>query len=258
MLRCKAVHKVFGNKKVLSDVNIRIESGTVYALLGINGSGKTTLLNILSGVLPLDRSEFVEIEIKGVSLLKDAIHYKRLLGYVPSKPFFYEELTVRENLSFIAGLYGLNLENTLYKEFIKMFSLDEDMFLKDLSLGQRQKVSIIAAVLHEPEVLLLDEATIGLDPQSMKIFKVFLNNLKKQGKIVIFATHILELAQIVADDFGVLHTGTIIHEGKIEELLKFPMHPKFALENLFLKLTGGEKYKKLLQDVENIFSNIPS
>lgn len=250
MLEIKNISKSYRDRRILDSISLELKKGEIYSLLGENGSGKTTLLNIVTGLLLPDRSTGGLIKIDGVDIRTNENLYKRSFGYVQASPFFYEELTIKEFLLFIAALYDIDLAEDRYQNLLKIFEIDGDQTIGNLSFGQKQKVAIISSLIHRPKLLILDEPTIGLDPVSLKFFKNMILSLKSYGVTIIFATHILEIASILSDRIGILKDGKIYAEGTLEELRSMTESDCTTLEEIFIKLTGGEKYRELLNTLE--------
>ena len=238
LVKVKDVVKTYGDIVALDHVNLEIYSGEILGLLGPNGSGKSTLIKVIAGLLKPDKGE---VYINGYSPLKNPIEVRKLIGYVPEEVVLYESLSVREFFEFIAR--ARELDPSYFKErltkFINALGLNDrlDDLIGSLSKGNKQKVAIIAALLHDPTVLLLDEPIMGLDPISAKIFKEYLLEIRSQGKAILFSTHILEIAEKMCDRIAVIYKGKIIAEGTIDEL-KSEAKVRGTLEDVFLQVTG--------------------
>jgi len=232
----ESVTKIYGNKKVLSNFSIQIPDGKIYGILGPNGSGKTTLMKIMAGISQFDSGRVI---VNGIDARLDPIGVRRIVGYVPEAPNLYESLTPYEYFSFIASVRGIPSETAWKRaeELTKAFGLEEyaDQFIGSLSFGTRQKVSIISSLLHAPKVLILDESINGLDPQSAKIFRDLLRSLANDGSVVVFSTHILEIAETVCDDITIMKNGAVVAQGSISDLLK-----EKHLGDMFIELTSDE------------------
>jgi len=253
LVNVKDVVKTYGDILALDHVSLKVYSGEVLGLLGPNGSGKSTLIKVIAGLLRPDEGE---VYVNGYNPLKNPVEVKNLIGYVPEEVVLYESLSVREFFEFIARARGLNPSH--FKErltkFVNALGLSDrlDDLIGSLSKGNKQKVAIIAALLHDPTVLLLDEPIIGLDPISAKIFKEYLLELKLQGKAILFSTHILEIAEKMCDRVAVIYRGKIIAEGTIEEL-KSEARVKGTLEDVFLQVTGkSEEVSKIIEALREI------
>jgi ABC-2 type transport system ATP-binding protein len=238
------VKKSFGNSEVLKGISLRV-NGEIYGILGPNGSGKTTLMKIVAGIMkPSAGKVFVE----GVDVESDPIRVKQIVGYVPETPILYESLTVSELLNLVGKVRGLNKEELEEKvaNFARAFEIEDylDSLIATLSFGNRQKVAIISALLHNPSVLILDEVMNGLDVRSAKILRELLFRFRREGKSILFSTHIMPFAERLCDRVGVIYEGKIVAEGKVGDLKDFAKVKD--LEDVFLKLTRGEDISEIL------------
>ncbi len=244
MIELVNVKKSFGTNEVLKGISLRVQ-GEIYGILGPNGSGKTTLMKIVAGITkPSAGKVFVE----GIDVESDPIRVKQIVGYVPETPILYESLTVSELLNLVGKVRGLNKEELEEKvaNFAKAFEIEDylDSLIATLSFGNRQKVAIISALLHNPSVLVLDEVMNGLDVRSAKILRELLFRFRKEGKSILFSTHIMPFAERLCDRVGVIYEGKIVAEGKVGDLKDFSKVKD--LEDVFLKLTRGEDISEIL------------
>jgi ABC-2 type transport system ATP-binding protein len=237
-----SLSKFYGQKKVLSDFSIQINDGEIFGILGPNGSGKTTLMKIMAGISQFDSGRVI---INGIDAKNDQIEVRKIVGYVPETPYLYESLTPFEYFGFVGSIREVppDLIRKRAIDLSKAFGLDEysDQFIGSLSFGTKQKVSIIAALIHSPKILILDESINGLDPQSARIFRDLLVSLVDEGRTVVFSTHILEIAESVCERIAILKEGRIVSEGKTKEILK-----EKSLEDIFIELTSTEDLKSLV------------
>jgi len=235
------VSKKFNNNFALKDINLKIFDGEILGLLGPNGSGKSTLLKLMLGMLKPDTGKII---VYGYDVSKDALNVRKITGYVPEDPRLYEFLTGMEYLDFICNIYGVNNTDLVY-DYLKIFEIydKKDEMISSYSLGMKRKLSIIAALIHKPRLLLLDEPLNGLDPKSAKIFKDILIELKKRTTII-FSTHILEIAQAICDKIVILDKGQVVSVASLKEILEIAKNK--SLEEYFLKVTGGEDIKSLI------------
>lgn len=237
-----SLSKFYGQKKVLSDFSIQIDDGEIFGILGPNGSGKTTLMKIMAGISQFDSGRVI---INGIDAKNDQIEVRKIVGYVPETPYLYESLTPFEYFGFVGSIREVppDLIRKRAIDLSKAFGLDEysDQFIGSLSFGTKQKVSIIAALIHSPKILILDESINGLDPQSARIFRDLLVSLVDEGRTVVFSTHILEIAESVCERIAILKEGRIVSEGKTKEILK-----EKSLEDIFIELTSTEDLKSLV------------
>ncbi len=246
--------KEFGTSKALDNINLEIKSGQVFGILGPNGSGKTTFLKIIAGVL---ESTSGSVFINELNTSKDRDLVKKIVGYVPETPTLYESLTPREFLNFVASVRGIN-ENK-FKEraenFCNAFGLKDNLDepIGSLSFGTKQKVAVIGAMLHDPEVLVLDEAMNGLDPKSSKILKTLLKDFAARGRCVIFSTHIMEVAEDLCDRLAILYKGKIITEGTLQDLKSGSKEQN--LEDIFLGVTGQNQISEIVENLKEAMKN---
>jgi ABC-2 type transport system ATP-binding protein len=236
------ISKKFNNNFALKNINLQIFEGEILGLLGPNGSGKSTLLKLILGMLKPDTGKII---VYGYDVTKDALNVRKITGYVPEDPRLYEFLTGMEYLDFICNVFGVNDTNLVY-DYLKIFDIYEkkDEMISSYSLGMKRKLSIIAALIHKPKLLLLDEPLNGLDPKSARIFKDILFELKEKTTII-FSTHILEIAQAICDKIVILDKGQIVSLGSLKEILEIAKNK--SLEEYFLKVTGGEDIRSLIE-----------
>lgn len=234
MLKISALKKRFGNREALKDITLSLTSGEIYGLLGPNGAGKTTTLKILAGLLVQDMGS---ITIDGQIYQRDNRELKKLIAYVPDQPFLYSKLTGEEHLNFYADLYKIPHAKIREKcdFFFKYFEFEEyrQELVENYSAGTRQKLLIAQALAVEPKLLLLDEPLVSIDPLVGKKFKMYLKETADRGTIIIFATHILTLAQEICRRIGIIVDGRIIIQGNVKELMV--MAGQSSLEEFYFK-----------------------
>ena len=239
MIEVKELYKTYGDKIAINGLSFTV-SDEIYGLLGPNGSGKTTLMKILAGILKPTKGKAL---VEGINVSKNPLKVKEIVGYVPETPILYESLTPSELFDFIGKIRRIPKEELEERvnSLVKAFGIESylDQFIGTLSFGTKQKISVISALLHNPSVLILDEAMNGLDAKSARIFRELLFEFKRDGKSIIFSTHILPLAEMICDRIGVIYQGKLIAEGSVEEL-KERVHEK-SLEDVFLKLTKSKE-----------------
>ena len=229
--------KKFKDKLAVNEINLQIHEGELFALLGVNGAGKTTTIKMLSGlILPTSG----EIIINNMNMKKDVFKIKEILNVSPQETAIAPNLTVKENLEFMAGVYQIKDKDKKINELIKLFKLDEvlNKRAKTLSGGWQRKVSIAISLINDPKILFLDEPTLGLDVIARKELWKIINELK--GKItIILTTHYMEEAESLSDRIGIMANGNIIDIGTAKELIKKTKTKNF--EDAFVKIaTGGE------------------
>jgi ABC-2 type transport system ATP-binding protein len=235
-LEARRLTRRFGHLVAVSDLDLDVRAGEIAGFLGPNGAGKTTTLRMCSGLL---RPDAGEIRIAGHPLAGDGTAARARLGFVPDRPFLYERLSAREFLDFIAALYEVPAERAQARaesllERLDLTSVADDL-VEGYSLGMRQKLSIAAALLHEPPLLMLDEPLGGLDPLGARALKDLLREHAARGHGVLVSTHLLEVAERLCDRVVILHRGRTVAEGPLDTLRG--THRDATLEDVFLSLT---------------------
>jgi len=233
ILVIKELFKDFGIFK-LGPLNFEVRKGEIYALVGPNGSGKTTTLKLIAGTLKKDHGDVI---LCGDKVNHSGDNFKRKLGFIQDTPFVYPYLSGIEQIFFVASLYGIKKEDA--RKRVEKFSalFDTQSWISGISRnyshGMKQKVSIIQALIHDPELLLIDEPLVALDPKAVYNFKNYLKELKKSGKGILMATHSLSFAEEMCDRVGFLKDGKIVIEGRKEDLYKRYNAKNF--EEIFIK-----------------------
>jgi ABC-2 type transport system ATP-binding protein len=238
MLEARNLAKAFGRVVAVDGVSLTLQPGQLLGLLGPNGAGKTTTVSMLAGLLPPDRGE---VFVDGHRLAGDADPAKRRIGLVPQEVALYEELTARDNLRFFGGLYGFRgvvLEHALASvlELVGLADRARDR-VTTYSGGMKRRLNLAAGLLHDPDILLLDEPTVGVDPQSRHAIFQNLDALKRRGKAILYTTHYMEEAERLSDRIVVMDHGRVIADNTLAGL-----HRDYPgardLEGVFLALTG--------------------
>jgi ABC-2 type transport system ATP-binding protein len=237
MIAVRGVTKRFGSKCAVDRLDLEVRPGELFAFLGPNGAGKTTTIKLMCGLLfPTSGA----VRVGGFDLQTDGDKARRLLSYVPDQPYLYEKLTGREFFHFIADMYGMDQKRAQQRieEMIELFNLAE--FVDDLSEryshGMRQRTVFAAALLHEPQVLIVDEPTVGLDPRSVRLLKDLLRREADKGTTVFLSTHSLDVVEQLADRIGIVEHGRLISCGTLAALRQ-QAEMEGPLEDVFLKLT---------------------
>ncbi len=257
MIRTVNLTKYYGKLTAVNQLNLEVKSGELFGFLGPNGAGKTTTIKMMAGILtPTQGRVFLD----GIDVHRNPAQAKSLLAYVPDQPNLYEKLSPCEFLSFIADIYRMDRTTAerQSQHWLEIFNLSDraDELMGGFSHGMKQKISLIAALLHEPRVLFLDEPTVGLDPRSARMIKDLLRTLCQKGVTVFMSTHILEIAERMCDRIGIIQNGQLLALGSMEELRTQTHHGQsidgstLTLEDLFLELTGGAEYEEISQRLE--------
>jgi ABC-2 type transport system ATP-binding protein len=243
----KNLSKNFGALEAVKNLNLEIDEGEMFAFLGPNGAGKTTTVKLLCGVLkPASGS----VHICGIDASENPVEAKMQIGVVPDHPFIYPKLTGEEFLHLVGGLYGVGngTRGKKISDMLEMFDLKHaaDDLIETYSLGMRQKIIIASMLIHDPKVVILDEPLVGLDPKSARLVKDIFIELCRRGSTIFMCTHILEIAEKLADRIGIIDKGTLIAAGT-KEHLRSHVQTGETLEEIYLQLTGGFEYAELLK-----------
>jgi ABC-2 type transport system ATP-binding protein len=238
VIECEQLGKQFGPKWAIRDLNLCVKPGTIFGFLGPNGAGKTTTIQMMVGLL---RPTTGRVRIDGHDIVTHPVAAKRCLGYVPDEPYLYEKLTGREYLEFICGLFDLRgaERDRRVNHYLELFHVsgDQHQLIGSYSHGMRQKIALIAALVHNPSNLFLDEPSVGLDPGTARLLKDILAERAREGATVLFSTHILEIAETICDAVAIIHQGRMIADGTIGELRERSMQGNHSLEDIFIELT---------------------
>ena len=236
MIEIKNVSKTYnGKKKVLKNVSFDIDSGEIFAFIGHNGAGKTTMIKSIIGILDFEEGDIL---IDGKSIKKEPIECKKIMAYVPDNPDLYENMKAIDFINFICDMYevseDIRRENTL--KYAKIFEIEDKLNddISSFSHGMKQKIALIAALAHNPKVLIMDEPFVGLDPKAVYDMKEIMRDMAKDGKTIFFSTHILDVAEKLCDRVAIIKDGTIVKVGKMKDI-----KGDESLEQVFLEL--GEK-----------------
>ena len=249
-LRVENVVKSFGSLMAVRGVSFAVESNQILGLLGPNGSGKSTLMKTMVGVITPDAGT---ITVQGLNVVSNPIEVKRIVGFVPESPRLYEFLSGGEYLDFVATVHGLSPEAKRERipDFLKAFELEgrENELIHGYSQGMKQKLAIIAGILHKPRILILDEPLNALDPRSARIVKDLIHKLRDDGVPTVFSTHVLEIAQAVCDRIVIMYNGTTLADGTVEQLRSKVGTEGSSLEEVFLKLTGTSDTREVIEEL---------
>ena len=248
MIHLSSLSKRYGSFTAVDNIELDVPRGELFGFLGPNGAGKTTTLRMIAGIL---RPTAGRIEIAGIDIVRDPRAAKAKLGFIPDRPFIYEKLTGAEFLRFVAGLYdqsGNEVEHRA-RELLALFDLEEwrDELVESYSHGMRQKLIISSAFVHRPEVIVVDEPMVGLDPKAAKILKDLFREYTRRGHTIMMSTHTLEVAQSLCDRIGIIQGGKIRACGTMDELREHAEAGATGLEHIFLKLTCENAARELVE-----------
>ena len=234
MLKINHLTKTYGEKKAVDDLNIHINPGEIYGFIGHNGAGKTTTLKSVVGILQFDQGEIL---IDGKSIQTDPLACKREIAYIPDNPDLYDYMTGIKYLNFIADVFGVSAQDrqTRIRKYADLFELTEDLAqpIAAYSHGMKQKLAIIAAWLHQPKLIIMDEPFVGLDPKASHLLKEMMREVCDAGGAIFFSTHVLEVAEKLCDKVAIIKGGKLIRSGTMEEV-----KGDDSLEEVFLELEG--------------------
>ena len=240
MIELRGVSKHFGTRRAVDGLDLGVRAGELFAFLGPNGAGKTTTIKMTCGLL---RPTAGTVRVGGHPA--ETVEARRLLSYVPDQPFLYDKLTGREFLKFVVEMYGMDPTRGRRKidEMIDTFEMNEfiDELCENYSHGMKQRVVFASALVHEPRALVIDEPLVGLDPRSGRIVKDLMLAQARDGVAVLMSTHLLSIAEELADTVGILDRGRLLACGPLDDLRRENGAEQRSLEQLFLRLTGGDR-----------------
>ncbi len=239
MIELIHLRKKFGDFVAVDDISVYIPKGEFFAVLGPNAAGKTTTIKMLTGMI---KPTSGNAKIAGFDIQEQPIEARKKMAYVPDFPFLYDKLTVWEFLKFVGEIYEMD-ENSIVKKatnLIEMFSLREfiNNRIENLSHGTKQRVVIVSALLHEPDVFVIDEPTVGLDPHHSRVLKDVLKERSENGMTVFLSTHQIEIAEELADRIGIIDKGRLIAVGTADDLRRQSKN-EGSLESVFITLTSN-------------------
>ena len=247
MIKLTNLTKRYGKFTAVNSINLEVPRGELFGFLGPNGAGKTTTLRMIAGIL---RPTGGTVEIGGINVVTEPVAAKSKLGFIPDRPFIYEKLTGAEFLRFVAGLYaqkGPEIEHRA-RELLALFDLEEwrDELVESYSHGMRQKLIISSAFVHRPEVIVVDEPMVGLDPKAARILKDLFREYTRRGHTVMMSTHTLEIAESMCDRIAIIQSGVIRAAGTMADLRSTAESGAMGLEEIFLRLTGENAARELV------------
>ena len=232
MIEIKNVTKKYGNKKAVDNVSFNVEDGEIFAFIGHNGAGKTTLIKAITGIHDFDEGDIL---INGKSIKDKTVECKKEMAFVPDNPEMYENMTAIRYINFICDMYEVNMEDRMINidKYAKMFEMENNLGdqISSFSHGMKQKIALIAALSHNPKILIMDEPFVGLDPKAVFDIKLVMKDMVKEGKTIFFSTHILDVAEKLCSRVAIIKNGKLIKVGSMKEI-----KGDKSLENVFLEL----------------------
>jgi ABC-2 type transport system ATP-binding protein len=232
MIEIKNVTKKYGNKKAVDDVSFTVNDGDIFAFIGHNGAGKTTLIKSIVGIHDFDEGDIL---IDGMSIKTNPVECKKLMAFVPDNPETYEHMKAIDYINFICDMYEVDnaTREKNIKKYAKLFEMEDKLndTIDSYSHGMKQKIVLISALAHNPKILVMDEPFVGLDPKAVYDIKEILNEMVKEGKIVFYSTHILDVAEKLCSRVAIIKKGKLIKAGNMKEI-----KGDKSLENVFMEL----------------------
>lgn len=239
MIELTGLTKQYGTTRAVDHLDLRVAKGEIFGFIGPNGAGKTTTIRMMAGVL---RPTEGTVRIDGIPMATNPEAAKRVIGFIPDRPFLYEKLTGMEFMRFVADLYGFGdgLFHSKAERLLIQFSLYDwaDHLIEAYSHGMKQRLIIASALLHEPKVIIVDEPMVGLDPVAIRMVRELFRELAASGTTIFISTHALEIAEELCDRIGIIHYGRLVAQGTTGDLRGTALLKEGDLEEVFLRLTG--------------------
>lgn len=236
MLKIEHLTKTYGDKKAVDDLSLHIQPGEIYGFIGHNGAGKTTTIKAVCGILRYDSGE---ITVNAISMKENPLACKSSIAYIPDNPDLYEFMTGIGYLNFVGDIFGVSAEKRQEKirKYAAEFELTSDLAqpISAYSHGMKQKLAVIAALIHDPKLIIMDEPFVGLDPKASHLLKGLMREKCKEGSAIFFSTHVLEVAEKLCDKVAIIKSGRLIKSGTMEEV-----KGDTSLENVFLELEDAQ------------------
>lgn len=234
MLTINHLTKTYGDKRAVDDLSLHIAPGEIYGFIGHNGAGKTTTIKACTGIMDFDQGEIL---VNGTSIKDDPIRCKEQMAYIPDNPDLYEFLSGEKYINFVADIYRVNLDERKERmnRFAEMFEILGDLPqpISTYSHGMKQKLALVAAFVHKPKLIIMDEPFVGLDPKASFLLKEEMKNHCRDGGAIFFSTHVLEVAEKLCDKVAIIKQGKLVTSGTMEEV-----KGDTSLESVFLELEG--------------------
>ena len=234
MIEIKNVTKKYGDIPAIKNITFDVNDGEIFAFIGHNGAGKTTLIKSIVGIHSFDEGDIL---INGKSIKVDPVACKKEMAFVPDNPELYEQMKAIDFIDFICDMYEVpqDIREKNIRKYAKLFEMEDKLndTIDSFSHGMKQKIALIAALAHDPKVLIMDEPFVGLDPKAVFDVKEIMNEMIKEGKIIFFSTHILDVAEKLCSRVGIIKKGELVKVGSMEEI-----KGDESLEKVFLELEG--------------------
>ena len=248
MIEAIGLTKMFNEFTAVSELSFQVATGEIYGLLGPNGSGKSTTMRMLLGLL---KPTSGTARIMGHDIGKEIVAAKRVMGYVPAEPVLPESLTGWEYVNYVSDIWRIARGPEREEEIDEILTLLDikdasDDLIETYSKGMSRKIGLVAALIHRPQVLILDEVQAGIDPRGAATIKEILNGLREKGATILMSTHVLEIAEQMCDRIGIINEGKLIAEGTMDQL-RVQAKGQSSLEEIFLSLTGGPDMQKIAE-----------
>jgi len=248
MIEAIGLTKMFSEFTAVNELSFAVATGEIYGLLGPNGSGKSTTMRMLLGLL---KPTSGTARIMGHDIEKEIVAAKRIMGYVPEEPVLPERLTGWEYVNYVSDIWRIDRGPEREEEIDEILTLLDikdasDDLIETYSKGMGRKIGLVAALIHRPQVLILDEVQAGIDPRGAATIKEILNGLRSRGATILMSTHVLEIAEQMCDRIGIINEGKLIAEGTMDEL-RVQAKGQSSLEEIFLSLTGGPDMQKIAE-----------
>src|SRR5574341_84265 len=240
MIKLINLTKTYGKLTAVNGINLEVAQGEIFGFLGPNGAGKTTTIKMMAGLLQPTGGTAL---IGGHDVQKEPLLAKAITGFIPDRPYLYEKLTAVEFMHFVARLYDMDGPRVRIHDLLDLFGLTEwsGELVENFSHGMKQRLVMASSLLHEPKVLVVDEPMVGLDPRGARLVKDIFKDLASRGATIFMSTHTLEIVEKMCSRVAIIHQGNIIAEGSVEELGHMARMENSHLEQIFLKLTGGDE-----------------
>ncbi|MGP8153924.1 MAG: ABC transporter ATP-binding protein [Smithella sp.] len=237
MIKLQELTKDYGTTLAVNKLSLKVAAGEIYGFIGPNGAGKTTTIRLMGGILAPTSGKII---IGGFDMTKNPVEGKKMIGFVPDRPFLYEKLTGMEFMRFSADLYNVKCDmvSQKSKELLRQFALWNwaDELIEAYSHGMKQRLIIASALLHDPKILIIDEPMVGLDPEAVHMVKDIFKELAANQTTIFISTHTLSIAEDLCHRIGLIHKGTLLAQGSLEELKLIAKLGEARLEEVFLTI----------------------